>query len=321
MSNPVFSIITPTCKRPLLLQRNIRSVRQQSFTDYEHIIIDDACDMETESIIAGFQDPRIVFLRHETTRGASASYNTGIKAARGEFILFLDDDDEYLPSFLEKMHARFSAADTAVGFIWSGISRIKDTGRGEEFLFSLTWPQKFATKEEGLVAATSIGNGFGLCVRRQCIDDIGLYDESLIVCEDTDLLFRLARKFDCETIPESLVKLHQHDSAQLTSDQNHLVRVEGKEKVLGRYDDFMLRYPAVYYTQYKAFAGICYKHGLKQKGRKIMVDIIKNTAFRFLNYTDSIFFELTGKDTATLYAASPARKLVRFLKGKPARQP
>ena len=316
MSIPVFSIITPTFKRPLLLRRNILSVRNQTFENYEHIIIDDANDPETARIINEFEDNRIIFHQHEISKGAAGSYNTGIRFSRGQFIVFLDDDDEYLPCFLKKMHDRFSQSGQNTGFIWTGVSRIKDTESGEILLFSLIWPARFSTKEEGFVAATSIGNGFGVCIRKDCIETVGLYDESLTVSEDTDFLIRLAQKFDFETIPEILVKIHQHSNAQLTSDENYLKRAEGKEKVLNRHNDFIEKYPALYLAHHKAYADLCYKFRLKSKGRRAMLSIIRKTPLKILNFTDLFSYELTGKDTFSTYFGRKLRELVRYLKGK-----
>lgn len=316
MTAPVFSIITPTFRRPLLLKRNILSVKNQTFENYEHIIIDDANDQDTAFTVNEFNDEKIVFHQHLTNKGAAGSYNTGIKASRGRFILFLDDDDEYLPCFLKKVHDRFLHSSQNIGFIWTGISRIKDTVTGEKLLFSLIWPSRFLTKVEGLVAATSIGNGFGVCVRKDCFETIGIYDESLTVCEDTDLLFRLAQNFDFETIPEVLVKIHQHGNTQLTSDNNYLSRAEGKEIILNRYHDFIAQSPELYYAHYKAYADLCYKSGLKRKGRKSMFSIIRKTPLKILNFTDLLSYEVTGKETTNTYCGIKLRTIVRFLKGK-----
>jgi hypothetical protein len=193
---------------------------------------------------------------------------------------------------------------------------VKDTETGEIILSCCIWPSRFGTREKGLVAATSIGNGFGVCVRKICIDAIGMYDESLTVCEDTDFLFRLAQKFDFETIPEVLVKIHQHVNPQLNSDKNYLVRIEGREKILERYFDFIKLYPPLYYAHYKSYADLCYKFNVKLKGRKTMLSIIKNSPFRILNYMDLFFYELAGKDTVNIYAGSKFEKLVHFLKRK-----
>jgi glycosyltransferase involved in cell wall biosynthesis len=313
-SQPVFSIITPTNKRPLLLKRTIYSVINQTFKDYEHIIIDDASNKETADIIDGLADKRIIFLQHETPRGAAGAYNSGIKIAKGKFVLFLDDDDEYLPAFLEKMYTRFSIAGQDIGFIWTGISRIKDNVSGEELLYSKVWPSKFPSKEVGLINATSIGNGFGVCVRKECIDLIGVYDESLMIGEDTDFLFRLARNFDFETIPEVLVKIHQHGPSQLTDKKNYLVRMELSEKILERNLDLLFSYPKLYYVHYKVIANFCYTLKLKQKGRRTMLSIFKYTPFRLLNFIDLLFYELTGKASIDFYYQSRIKKLINFIK-------
>lgn len=315
-NQPVFSIITPTCRRPLLLRRTIQSVINQSFSDYEHIIVDDVNDRDTESLINEIGDKRIIFHQHASPKGAAGGYNSGIKISRGKFILFLDDDDEYLPSFLEKMYNHFCQSDPKVGFVWTGFSRIKDTDSGEILIDSKIWPSTFPTKELGLVAATSIGNGFGVCIKRECIDDIGLYDESIVFGQDTDFLFRLAIKFEFETIPEILVKIHQHDNSQLTNKKNNLLRLELREKILQNNMDMLMEFPKLYYVHYKAVADLSYKLKLRRKGRKTMFSLINNSPFNILNFTDILFYELFGIDTVNFYYGSKFRRLVQFLKGK-----
>lgn len=311
---PVFSIITPTFRRPLLLMRTINSVRTQTFRDYEHIIIDDANDIDTEGIVNSLGDNKIIFEHHIAPKGAAAGYNTGIRLSRGKFILFLDDDDEYLPTFLEKMNIRFSNVDKNVGFIWTGISRIIDIEGGEKLLLSKIWPSQFPTRELGLCEATSIGNGFGVCVRKECIDIIGLYDESLMIGEDTDFLFRLAENFEFETIPEVLVKIHQHGPSQLTDKKNYLVRLEFCEKILTRHLDLLNEFPKLYYIHYIAVAGFCYGLKMKPKGRKILFSIIKKTPFHLLSYMDLLFFELTGKNTIIFLNKNGIRRILDLLK-------
>jgi len=157
---PRYSIITPTCKRPELLKRNIRSVLCQTFKDYEHIIVDDTGDLDISAFNDEFSDQRLIFIRNSRSKGAAGAYNSGIIKSRGKYITFLDDDDEYMPHFLEKMYSLFLKSDKDPGFAWSGISRIKDTSSGEVTLFTLSWPSSFSNKEDGLVAATSIGKMF-----------------------------------------------------------------------------------------------------------------------------------------------------------------
>ena len=149
------------------------------------------------------------------------------------------------------MYERFSRENENTGFIWTGITRVKDTDAGEKLLYSQTWPAQFQTKEQGIVEATSIGNGFGVCVKRECIETIGLYDESLLYGQDTEFLFRLVKHFEFGTIPEILVKIHHHNNLQLTDTRNTLVRLELRKKILHTHKDLLAVYPRAYYVHYQ----------------------------------------------------------------------
>lgn len=285
------------------MKRNIRSVLNQTFTDYEHIIVDDDNDNKYNIalLIEEFNDERILFFKNERSKGAAGAYNCGIINSRGRFITFLDDDDEYMPQFLEKMYSLFLKSDKDPGFAWSGISRIRDTPEGQIAGISLMWPYWFNNKEEGLIAATSIGNGFGVCIRRDCLEKTGLYDETLKVGTDTDFLFRLAINFKFCTIPEILVKVHQHRNNQLTAQENNAERLIVLETILERYKDFLQRYPGLYIAHYNSFADLCYKVKGKRKGRSVLFSVIRKKPQRIKTYLDLISYELTGKNASGSY--------------------
>jgi glycosyltransferase involved in cell wall biosynthesis len=297
---PVFSIITPTYRRPVLLVRNIRSVISQTYANYEHIIVDDSNDPETERVVKEFDDNRIVFLKHSNQKGAAAAYNTGIKASKGEFITFLDDDDEYLPQYLEKMHHKFSSSDRDC-FVWTGISRVRDIKEGERLIANVTWPPVFNKKEDSLIASTSIGNGFGVCIRKRWIESVGPYDENLKYGSDTDFMMRLAQKYPCQTIPEILVKIHKHDNDQLTDRSNYEERVKVFELLLNRYKDFLIQYPKLFCVQYSSFAAICYKSGKIKSGREALLRIIRKKPARIRTYCDYFTLEMTGKPASQTF--------------------
>jgi len=81
---PKVSVVIPTYNRAHLVGRAIRSVLNQTYQDFEIIVVDDGSTDNTKEVVKSFNDPRIRYIRHEKNRGGSAARNTGIRAARGK---------------------------------------------------------------------------------------------------------------------------------------------------------------------------------------------------------------------------------------------
>lgn len=309
-NTPIFSIITPTNNRLEFLRRNIRSVINQSFGNYEHIIIDDSgCD-SSANIVLEFCDNRIIYVKHDRCRGAAAAYNTGIKKSKGQYITFLDDDDEYFPDFLQEVCNFFTEDNNETGFIWTGICRTKDSGKGNITTNTLSWPEQFLNEESGLIAATSIGNGFGVCIKKECIDTIGLFDENLRMSSDTEYLFRLAENFSFKVLSKTLVKIHKHNRSQLTDSENDIERIRCYEIIMERNRNILDKYPSLLSEHFNSLAGLCYRSGNKKKGRTLIFSIIKRNPFRWKIYPDLFSYEITGRNfTATAFGRT-LKKLV-----------
>ena len=94
-SDPDISVILPTYNRGSLIKRAIKSVLQQTFANFELIVIDDCSIDCTEQEIKSISDKRIQYICHNINKGGSAARNTGLDYAKGKYISFLDDDDEY----------------------------------------------------------------------------------------------------------------------------------------------------------------------------------------------------------------------------------
>jgi glycosyltransferase involved in cell wall biosynthesis len=103
MTNPKFSIITPTYNRAYVLWKTILGIQQQAYSNWELIIIDDGSTDDTKKLLAEFQgDPRIK-PHYQKNQGASAARNTGLEKAIGEIVLYLDSDDEPYPHLLSTL--------------------------------------------------------------------------------------------------------------------------------------------------------------------------------------------------------------------------
>ena len=195
---PVFSIVITTHNRGHLLSRAIRSVLDQTFADFELLVVDDASTDSTGEIVKSFKDKRIRYVQRDQNGGVAATRNTGIGQARGQFVSFLDDDDEYLPEFLEQTHRVFHSAPETTGLSWCGTCVVEDTPQGELFLEDRgVWEPRFKDREQAYLSflrSPGIGTNFGLTIRRTCFGTVGLFDESLRTAEDTDFLIRLIRQ-------------------------------------------------------------------------------------------------------------------------------
>ena len=100
MSNPQISVIIPTFNRVRLVVQAIDSVLKQSFHDFEIVVIDDGSSDDTGAVIQQYTDPRVRYIYQENT-GLAGARNAGIRAARGQYVAFLDADDLFLPHNLD----------------------------------------------------------------------------------------------------------------------------------------------------------------------------------------------------------------------------
>ncbi|WP_424934653.1 glycosyltransferase family 2 protein [Amaricoccus macauensis] len=127
--HPVVSVITPVWNAERTLEETVRSVRTQSFTDWELLLIDDGSNDGSRALAEELarDDPRLRLLGWEENRGAAAARNAGIAAARGRFVAFLDADDLWRP---EKLDVQLEyIARTGATFVFSAYQRMDERGR------------------------------------------------------------------------------------------------------------------------------------------------------------------------------------------------
>jgi glycosyltransferase involved in cell wall biosynthesis len=199
--DPIVSVIIPTYNRAHVLARAIQSVLDQTYQDFEMIVVDDGSNDNTEEVVKSFNDPRIRYIRHEGNRGAAAARNTGIKAAKGKFIAFQDSDDEWLPEKLQKQMKVFENAPARVGVVYTGFwsieGNVKQYGPNREILY----------KEGDIHSQILQGNFIGTpaaVVKKACFEKAGMFDERLPRLIDWELWIRVSKYFDFKFIDEPL---------------------------------------------------------------------------------------------------------------------
>src|SRR6187549_2209978 len=200
----MISIITPTYNREQLVQTTIKSIQAQTFTDWELIIVDDGSTDNTESAIQPFlQDPRISYVK-KANSGQAASLNVGVSHAKGEFITFLDSDDEAYPEWLATV-TREMKDDTGIACSCA-IRKFMDGSIIEEDL------GEFHLFGEKMMLKFTCGSLF---IRKELFNAIGGYDADLRANIQTDLGYRLIdqlRKtsYKIVTIRKYLIQINIH---------------------------------------------------------------------------------------------------------------
>ncbi len=204
-ATPKVSVIISTYNRAALLPRAVNSVLTQTFQNYEIIIVDDCSPDNTQDVITAFSDPRIRSVRHETNRRQSAAINTGIANSRGEYIAFLDDDDEWLPAKLEWQVALLDTSPAKVGLVYGWLNFVEDSsGR------IIEGPRKTMNGNimEELIAFDFPGPTSTLLVRTSIAREVGGFDEYLPIGKDADFICRIAKRCDVAVYPKVVMKYH-----------------------------------------------------------------------------------------------------------------
>ncbi|HOC97311.1 MAG TPA: glycosyltransferase family 2 protein, partial [Candidatus Pacearchaeota archaeon] len=108
------SVIIPTYNGSNTILRAVHSVLNHTYSNFELIVVDDCSKDNTFEVVKSIEDERVKVLRHRNNKGGSAARNTGIKEAKGEYIAFLDDDDEWLSEKVEKQVKYLRSKDSSL---------------------------------------------------------------------------------------------------------------------------------------------------------------------------------------------------------------
>ena len=207
---PLVSVIMPTFNRREFLQPAIESLLAQSFAHWELIIADDGSDTDTRSYLRSLETPsrvKVMWLSH--TGRPSVVRNAALREARGEYVAFLDSDDLWLPRKLE-MQIVSLARHPQRKWSYTGFALVDGAGRPKEPLHDAKrsapsgWIMEKMLKDEVVITLPSV------VVARQSLEELGGFDEALVMCEDDDLWLRLAAHSEIDGIDEPLTLVRRH---------------------------------------------------------------------------------------------------------------
>ena len=225
-------VIITTYNRAEFLQAAIGSVLNQSFGDFTLIVVDDASQDDTQSIVESFNDKRIKYIRHTVNRGEPFARNTGVSNGRAEFVAFLDDDDEWLDEKLRLTVDLLENSPSKVGGVYSGLFIID---RSSGVIKGRKLAERRGDIYLDMVSRNVLFTPSTVLLRRKCFEKVGLFDESIPWMPDYDMWIRISKDFHFECIEEPLVKYHVHKNQ---SSNNAAIRARGLEAMLKKHHEF-----------------------------------------------------------------------------------
>ena len=235
---PRFSVVIPLYNKENFIEATLKSVSEQSFQDFEILVVNDCATDTSLEVVKSVTDPRIRVIQHKKNKGLSASRNTGIRNASAPYIAFLDADDLWKPNFLEAMnHLIEKFGDTASLFA-STYEIILSNGKKT----TLPFP-KLEVTQEGIIPRffeTSLGYNYycmsSICAKKSLFEDVGYFDEKINYSKDVDFNIRVNLKHQVALLNEPLVTLNFVSENQIT--QSHL-----KGKVIPDYQFYEVQNP------------------------------------------------------------------------------
>ena len=202
--SPKVTVVIPAYNRAAVVGRAIQSVFAQTRQDFEIVVVDDGSADGTVAAVTAINDPRVVLVRHERNLGASLARNTGIRAGTAPYVAFLDSDDEWLPTRLEKLLSVFERSGDRVGMVYTGAERV-----GADGTVITDIPEDRDDLSRVLLTSNVVGGTSVAMVRRDVLEAVGPFDESLRYTEELDLWLRISERFAIRCIPEVLVRISQ----------------------------------------------------------------------------------------------------------------
>lgn len=217
------SIIVPTYNRDKTIVRAINSIRNQTYENWELILVDDGSVDATEKVVSDIGDERIVYLKLEKNAGAAHARNIGMQQAKYDYIAFLDSDDEWLPDKLLLQMREMQKAPGDVGLIYSRMAN--HDGEPEDWYVCPPDDYPEESLKGDMLRLLLTHNVIGtptMLLRKECIAQTGGFREELECLEDWEFVLRVAKNWKIGFIREILTKIHQSAGSVSTRLTGHL---------------------------------------------------------------------------------------------------
>lgn len=254
------SVIITTYKRTTeVVRRAIESVLSQTYGDWGLYVINDYPeDIELvnsiKELIDSYNDSRINYFLHKENMGACQARNTGIEKSFGSYIAFLDDDDEWCSTKLEKMLPFFSSS--SIGMVYCDAYLVKGSLKLHKNI------PKFSKYKDDVFNSLLLSNFIGSTsfpiMTRKALVDSGMFDINLRACQDLDMWLRITQRFNAVYCEEPLVKYHFSNEC-ITG--NIEARIEGHQRIIDKFQHYYFNNSELYALKLLSIANDCLMTG------------------------------------------------------------
>lgn len=293
-NHPNVSVIIPTYNREDVISRAIDSVLEQTYTDYEIIIVDDGSTDNTEEVINELQreHDEITFFSQENA-GAAVARNHGIRKANGNYIAFLDSDDQWLPEKLETQLELFRESDQAnLGFVGANKIIYKCDSDDEVVSKKDFYQSRFSEKEQPFTLEDflSLKNPISpttALISAKALEDVGGFDPECPPHEDFELWIRLREQYDFETTWTPLAKYRDwEEGISKTTMSGKKARV--KSYIMNKHRDLYRKYPKAHSVILRKIGTEHMLAGNQGKALAHFYKSIKSKPLYFRNYLNFV---------------------------------
>jgi glycosyltransferase involved in cell wall biosynthesis len=244
---PTISIIIPAYNAENTILKTINSVQQQTFSDFELIVIINGSTDGTLELLKTVEDKRLKIFTLEKNAGPARARNHGIAQATGEFITFIDADDIWTPDKLElQLAALRQNPEAGVAYSWTCVMTEdgQQAFQGEPLYFK-------GNVYPDMLFRNFISSGSNVMIRRQAVESVGVFDTTFGYSEDWDYFLRLARDWPFVVVPKTQIFYRQSSSSLSSTNLDALE--DAKFAILER--AFQMAPPKLQYLKNRSLAG------------------------------------------------------------------
>ncbi len=274
----MISAVITTCKRaPDMVLRAVNSILAQTYHNIEIIVIDDSPDdymyrSKVRSVIEKCAEENtdigIYYIPHKRNMGACAARNTGMNHAKGEYIAYLDDDDEWLPEKLEKQFSKIQ--ETKAALVYCGYY-CKNEGTSKLIERNTEYHRGRVFKE--LLYQNFVGSTSFPLINLACLKSIGGFDIQMQSAQDADAWLRISKTYEIECVEEPLIIYHEHGGEQITN--NPVKRINGLERLNQKYEKYINADPVLWWRRHIFITPYYAANGEMKKARTIWWRCVK----------------------------------------------